>query len=95
MVKHIFVVKDELVGFTSSLILEDNVDSAIRQFKHSIKTLLISDDFAPVGDINLYELGIFNTRTASIESHEPKLVYMGYRVKDELESEMNKDVVQN
>lgn len=80
MVKHVFCVKDEIVGFMSPII-ETNSDVAIRNFKYSMMRLLVDEDSAcPVDDYNLYEIGTFNMDNGELISCEPKLIYTGVRV---------------
>ena len=80
MVKHFYVIKDEIVGFMEP-VLEVNSDIAIRNFKKSMFKLLTEEELCsvPIDDFNLYEIGTFNLNSGEITSCEPKLVYTGVR----------------
>lgn len=76
MIKNVYAIRDEKVGFLMP-ILEENNEVSIRNFKYTLDDRNNICNFAK-SDFNLYYLGMFNTDTGLFTQDEiPKLICSG------------------
>lgn len=78
MIYKVYAIKDELVGF-GSIMVEQNEASAVRGFSYACKkadTLMAENK----KDYTLYELGTYDTEKGVIEPCAPTVVLNGSSV---------------
>ena len=74
----IYVTKDDLASDYSEIKMIQNDAVATRGFLHSLRDPRIPDP----RDMSLYKVGIYDSETGLIESHEITLVHRGEVIKD-------------
>lgn len=75
--KNIFIMKDNVSGKVSSLIIEDNVDIAKRQFIYAVRSINKAQSVMRPKDIDLYFVGDFSERTGEVFGKTPELIMHG------------------
>lgn len=75
--KKIFIMKDNVSGKVSSLLIEDNENIAKRQFIYAIRTINKAQSVMRPKDVDLYLVGEFNDNTGEIFGLTPDLIMHG------------------
>jgi hypothetical protein len=80
MEKIIISVKDTVAEVFNEPRTEQNVQSAIRAFEHSIKDSPHKDDFV------MYQIGTFNPINGEVKGCDPFKIYSGHDVKVQIDA---------
>jgi hypothetical protein len=93
MINKILTIRDELTGSSSHLYLAPKTDEFIRALKNEVAGLLLSGRESTLirnrNDLNIYQIGEFDTNTDEIKPTQRKLVISLKEIFAHAENEVN------